>query len=757
MEKFQNIIKKGGPVNHLAVIKNQKNNYNEVITMISKRILLCLLLILVLLPTFTQAAPLPSQSEIIAKMRLVNDYWINGHSDPGDCGWARAAYFSGNMACYYTTSDSKYYNYALTWANKNNWQTYGYTGTYTTNADAECCGQTYIELYNLAPDPNKISNIKATMDNMCNQTNVDYWWWIDAFYMAAPVFSKLGNLYSDTKYFNKMYACYDDAKTRRGLYDSVAGLWYRDGAFVYPTFKTPNGLKCFWARGNGWVFGSMVRILQSLPANDPHRNEYISRLQTMAAALKNVQRSDGFWNVSLFDPNDYPGPETSGTSFFTYGLAWGINNGFLDRATYLPVATNAWNGLVATAVHSDGMLGYVQGVGSQPNSSQPVTYNTTADFGVGAFLLAGSELAKIDGPLPTPGPTASPTPGGPNLALNKPVSFSSQQTGNEATHAVDGDISTRWSADTYPEWIQVDLGSIYNINKTELVPYLDRAYRYKIEISTDNTNFIQVVDRTANTVGGSLLTDTFTAQSARFVKLTVTGVYNDATTWSSINEFRVFASGAATPTPTSAATPTPTPTPTPATTPTPTPTSPANWTGSDIGTVNAAGSFSEASGSYTVSGSGADVWGTSDECYFVRKQLTGNFTIIARVASTTYDSTYSQFGLMARNTLDGNSAQVSVCWALNDSIKRVKSLARTSTGGTISVSTKVDAPAPPVYLKITRSGSTFTAYKSDNGTTYTQVSQYTITMNSAIYVGMYVCSRNDGVLSHATFDNVSTQ
>lgn len=728
--------------------KGFKKILNEVIEMNSKvlkKIVLCLLLLLMILPVTTiQAAPLPSQAEIIAKMRLVNDYWINGHTNPGDCGWARAAYFTGNMACYYTTNDQKYYNYAVNWANQNNWQTYGYSGAFTTHADNQCCGQTYIELYNIAPDPNKVSNIKATMDNMCNQSTVDYWWWIDAFYMANPVFAKLGALYGDNKYYDKGYACYNDTKVRRGLYDTVANLWYRDGAFVYPGFKTPNGLKCFWSRGDGWVFASLVRVLQYLPTNSPYRNEYISRLQAMAAALKNVQRSDGFWGVSLFDPNDYPGPETSGTGFFTYGMAWGINNGFLDRATYLPVVTNAWNGLIATAVHADGKLGYVQGVGSQPSSSQPVTYETTSDFGVGAFLLAGSEVAKLDGPLPTPGPTATPTPGPANLALNKPVSFSSQQTGNEATHAVDGSTATRWSADTFPEWIQVDLGATYSINKTELAPYLDRAYQYKIEVSTDNVTFTQVVDRTANTQGGSLLTDTFTARNARFVKLTVTGVYNDTTTWASILEFRVFGGGATAP-------PTSTPTPTP----TPTPTSAGNWVGSDIGVVNAAGSFSEASGSFTINGSGADVWGATDECYFVRKQLTGNFTITARLASATYDSMYSQFGLMARNTLDGNSAMAAVCWAYWDGVTRAKSLARTTTGGTISASTKVAAPNPPLYLRLTRSSNTFTAYKSDNGSTYTQINQYTITMNSAIYVGMYVCSRNDGVLSNGTFDTVS--
>lgn len=135
-------------------------------------------------------------------------------------------------------------------------------------------------------------------------------------------------------------------------------------------------------------------------------------------------------------------------------------------------------------------------------------------------------------------PTPAPTPS--NLVLNKPVTYSSQQTGNEATHAVDGDIATRWSAEIYPQWIRVDLGATHSINKTEIAPYLDRAYRYKIEVSTDGTNYIQVVDRTNNMTGGPLLTDTFSAVSARYVRLTVTGAYNYTGTWVSILEFRVF-------------------------------------------------------------------------------------------------------------------------------------------------------------------------------------------------------------------------
>ena len=181
-------------------------------------------------------------------------------------------------------------------------------------------------------------------------------------------------------------------------------------------------------------------------------------------------------------------------------------------------------------------------------------------------------LTPSSTPTPTPMLSASPTPTptpGVNLALNRPVTYSSQQTGNDAAHVNDGDTINRWSASPYPQWVRIDLGAIYSINRTELLPYTSRAYQYKIETSVDDTGYTQAVDRTGNTAGGSLITDTFAAVNARYVRLTVTGCYNYTGGWASICEFRVFGGGASTPSPT--VTPTVTPTITPSATPTATP------------------------------------------------------------------------------------------------------------------------------------------------------------------------------------------
>ena len=478
-------------------------------------------------------AQLPDKEEVIQSMIKVNDHWINGHIDPGDWEWNRAAYFTGNMALYHTWPDQKYLYYATIWAENNGWGIKG--GPTTRHADNQCIGQTYLDLYEIEEEAGKIDDIQESIATMVNSTKKDDWYWIDAFFMAMPVFTRLGVLNQDDRYFQKVYDLYEDTKVRRGLFNGEMGLWYRDENFD-PPFQTPNGKDCFWSRGNGWVFGAHAKTLQHLPAEDPHRAEYISTFQTMAAALKAVQRSDGFWNVSLVDPDDFGGPETSGSSFFTYGMAWGINNQFLDSATYYPVVEKAWNGLVSIAVHDDGKLGYVQQVGKEPASSQPVAYETTADFGVGAFLLAGSEVYKLAGGKPVGPPEA-----GENLALNKLSDFSDQESQHEAVQAVDGSALTKWTAGTFPQWIEIDLEDVYNIYRTEIIPYQNRAYQYIISgKASSEDDYTMLVDKLENTNGGIVLVDTFEYFPARYVKLTVTGCYDYEGDWASIIEFRVF-------------------------------------------------------------------------------------------------------------------------------------------------------------------------------------------------------------------------
>jgi unsaturated rhamnogalacturonyl hydrolase len=147
------------------------------------------------------------------------------------------------------------------------------------------------------------------------------------------------------------------------------------------------------------VAAALVRTLEFLPDDSPYRKEYVKTLREMFKALVKVQREDGFWNVSLLDPSNFGGKEVTGTAMFTYAMAWCINRGIISEKKYLPVVNRAWSGLVNDALHPNGFLGFVQGTGKQPSDSQPVGYDVVPnfqDFGLGCFLLAGSEMYKLN-------------------------------------------------------------------------------------------------------------------------------------------------------------------------------------------------------------------------------------------------------------------------------------------------------------------------------------------------------------------------
>lgn len=196
---------------------------------------------------------------------------------------------------------------------------------------------------------------------------------------------------------NEMYLYTKLKHGNKGLYSTTDHLWWRDKDFV-PPYKEPNGENCFWSRGNGWVVAALVRTLEFLPEKSKYRKEYKSTLKEMFEALVPLQRHDGFWNVSLKDSTHFGGKEVTGTALFVYGMAWSINEGFLSKKEYNPVVMKAWNALITESLHPDGFLGYVQGTGKEPKDSQPVGYDNVPnfeDFGLGCFLLAGSEVYKL--------------------------------------------------------------------------------------------------------------------------------------------------------------------------------------------------------------------------------------------------------------------------------------------------------------------------------------------------------------------------
>ena len=347
----------------------------------------------------------PTKDEVIGMARTVNTHWQQTHPEPGWAFWHNAAYHTGNMEFYFLTGDTASLNYSKAWAEHNQWKgaksddkaawkySYGETDEYVLFGDWQICFQTYADLYTLEPDTHKIARAREVMEYEMSTDKKDYWWWADGLYMVMPVMTKLYNITHNPLYLEKLheYWLYADSL----MYDKEAALYYRDGKYIYPKHKSVNGRKDFWARGDGWVLAALAKVLKDLPQDHAYRQEYADRFLAMAAAVAACQQPEGYWTRSLLDPEHAPGPETSGTAFFTYGLLWGINNGLLDKAVYEPVVQKAWNYLSTVALQPDGAVGYVQPIGEKAIPGQVVDAGSTADFGVGAFLLAACELTRF--------------------------------------------------------------------------------------------------------------------------------------------------------------------------------------------------------------------------------------------------------------------------------------------------------------------------------------------------------------------------
>jgi unsaturated rhamnogalacturonyl hydrolase len=219
------------------------------------------------------------------------------------------------------------------------------------------------------------------------------WWWCDALYMAPPALVSLSKITGETKYIDFMNKLWWDSY--EFLYDKEEKLFYRDDRFIIKSDgsgrREQNGKKVFWSRGNGWVLAGIARVLQNMPENYPDRNKYIQLFKDLAERIAKLQGNDGLWKTSLLNPDAFTHGETSGSGFFCYAMAWGINNGILSKDTYLPVVLKAWNGM-NKAIQPSGKLGWVQKIGFAPGQ---ITEDMTEVYGVGAFLLSGSELLKM--------------------------------------------------------------------------------------------------------------------------------------------------------------------------------------------------------------------------------------------------------------------------------------------------------------------------------------------------------------------------
>ena len=343
----------------------------------------------------------PKKKEVMAIMEKVADWQITHLRD--DIGrenktdnrlnaWTYGALYIGMEKWAAMAPSDSYYQFLLGIAEENHWD----LGIDKYHADEQTIGQLYLQLYRKYQKPEMLTKtlartrwIKEHPSQQPMRLNhykfTERWTWCDALFMAPPVWAKLANITGDASYRNWMFAEY--VATANHLYDPEEHLFYRDEHFIE---ARDQGRKIFWARGNGWVFGGLTLILAEMPEG-PQKAYFTQLYKDMAQSLIKLQSPQGHWPMSLKAGDLYPTPETSGTAFFTYGLAWGVNQGLLDKKTYGKAIERGWASLVSH-VTPEGMLGYVQPVGAAPGQAWP---DKSEVYGVGAFLAAGSEVYKL--------------------------------------------------------------------------------------------------------------------------------------------------------------------------------------------------------------------------------------------------------------------------------------------------------------------------------------------------------------------------
>lgn len=361
------------------------------------------LLTIVLLSTCSFQAQEIKPLEVKKIMKKVADWQIDHFDDlysgrkkahhPLD--WTNGALYVGMIKWASMTNDDTYYNWLKSIGEKYEWQLY----KRKYHADDHTVGQLYIDLYRKYKNEDMINPTKEQFDFIMYHPSLsslqwktpyhqDRWNWCDALFMSPPVWAKLYKVTGQKKYLDFMMQ--EFKATTDFLFDKKENLYYRDESYMG---KLDNGTKIFWSRGNGWVFAGLTNIITELNPSSKEYKYFLKIYKKMAKKLIEIQTPQGHWAMSLLGQEFYPTPETSGSSFYTYGLAWGINNGILDKDTYLSAVTKGWNAMVGH-VTEDGMLGYVQPIGAAPGKAWA---DKTEVYGTGAFLSAGSEIFKLFG------------------------------------------------------------------------------------------------------------------------------------------------------------------------------------------------------------------------------------------------------------------------------------------------------------------------------------------------------------------------
>jgi unsaturated rhamnogalacturonyl hydrolase len=352
------------------------------------------------------AGAMMGKREILATLRKVNTYQL-GHpapdaptaADPLHHIWMRVTWYTGVMSAWEATGDPAFLEQSLAYGRELHWQ----LGDDPDGPNRLFPMQLWAELYLVKKDhamiepsirwlatPGPLTPAGSRLWYMDAQNAdappIPY---VDSLY-GAPALAMLAEITGNKEYLHAMDAYFDAVTTR--LFDRESGLYYRDPSFIGR--KTPDGRKILWSRGNGWAFAGIPRVLNYLPDQDPGRERYLAIFRRMASALVRRQGADGLWRMNLDDNDQFPNPETSGSGFFCFGLAWGVNHGVLSRGEYLPAVEKAWDALVQ-GIGPEGRVLWGQQEDSEPN---PIVRESTPEFVTGAFMLAGSEVYRLASP-----------------------------------------------------------------------------------------------------------------------------------------------------------------------------------------------------------------------------------------------------------------------------------------------------------------------------------------------------------------------
>src|SRR5690606_24442142 len=352
---------------------------------------------------FLSVAGSPRKDTSLFSARYIHDtvlkmaLWQLENPRYSSSDWTNAVFYSGLFSAWQITQSPLLYDALMLMGNDSTeWK----PGPRSFHADDMAISQTYIDLYRIE---NRDEIIRPTIDSVQQFINNPYpvkdwqiikWWWCDALFMGPPTMVKLGITLQENKYleYSDRYfqECYDL------LYDKEKRLFFRALNYVIKGNEDDkfeaNGEPIFWSRGNGWVMAGLAKILSELPVDYPKRGFYIQLFNEMAASVVSLQPKDGLWRTSLLDPGSYPHGEVSGSSLFCYAVAWGINEGIIDRVTYLPAVKNTWIAL-NDCIRADGSIGWVQPIGANPDGR--FSKDNWEVFGTGAFLLAASEIVKL--------------------------------------------------------------------------------------------------------------------------------------------------------------------------------------------------------------------------------------------------------------------------------------------------------------------------------------------------------------------------